>query len=125
MEKVLCFSKNSLDENTMAPGQNLSFDEQEMSVDMLNDETDHYNKMYASNKAASDLCLKATLGNHNDGTKPVTNGKIRHAPQPPVRPLDIGNATSSNLGNASNDNHSNIVHHLYDNHGFEMQATEI
>ena len=70
----LC-SKNSLDENTIEPTidtvdhralePNNHYDEQEMSLEMYNDEFDHFNKVPPSKMADSDLYLKAALQEHD------------------------------------------------------------
>ena len=62
------FSKNSLDENALeAPPSNHTFDEQEMSMEMYNDEYDNYNKVPNSGGHDSEAYLKAALREHQRG----------------------------------------------------------
>jgi hypothetical protein len=63
---VYHFSKNSLDENTLDPPPNpRTFDEQEMSMEMYNDEYDNYNK--TPNSQVRDSHLKAAIREHQRG----------------------------------------------------------
>ena len=142
---VFSFSgKNSLDENSVGGRRHAgmsAYDEQEMSVDMLNDEFDHFNKSAGQHPtppvSTSDLFLKAAINSHSNGKPAMRNGKSHHAPPPPPangkHHTRNGGTTLLNSNGAppngpvimANLDRGENKEHLYDNHGFEMQATEI
>ena len=120
-----------MDNNTLNHHQGMSaYDEQEMSVDMLHDEFDHFSKAtsrQATPRSSSDVYLRAALSNHSNGGKGVVrNGKPPSSK--PSRPTKNGKPNGSAANGPIMDNldaGDNAKRHMYDNHGFEMQATEI
>ncbi len=71
-------SKNSIDENALDANKEVNhvalepnnhYDEQEMSLEMYNDEFDHFNKLPASGIIDNDLYLDAALKQHTSHKK--------------------------------------------------------
>ena len=124
-----CYSgdKNSMDHQPPTPRHPVlsTYDEQEMSVDMLNDEFDHYAKSTAAARpprSTSDIYLHSNNSHSNNGRGVVRNGKPPAPPPPSSTTNGRANGSTSN-GLANSLDHKK--RHMYDNHGFEMQATEI
>ena len=114
-----------MDENIMDPAavhkHSNGHDIQELSMDLYNDEFDHYNRMPASKqKRDADAYLRAALQEH-EATR--QNGMPNHAPH-----ANINGHTRTKMnggpGNGQIGNHRSV----YDNRAFrpdQLQATEI
>lgn len=122
-------------------------EEQEMSLDMLNDEFDHYSKSTAIAARPPRATTTTDIYLHtNSSATPRSNGKhsnghgggggVRNgkppAPPPPATTTKNGRVNGSATPSTPTSNGPLITNsldrstrHLYDNHGFEMQATEI
>ena len=110
-----CFSpcsKNSIDQNALAAGRMKSYGEVEASLDMYNDEFDHYNQLPAKE---ADIYLTAALSHRdryalmNGDTKANNlsnermNGSVNH----------VNNQAHVNPAFKPDENGSGIIAHMH------------